>query len=216
MSKITALYCVTPDTRFRTMAAVSIYSLLQHNPGIPIRVVEADGGDYPLGVKRHAMSDPVDTEWTLFIDADTRINADVNLLIPDDPYVQFCGRHESMYTRGSIEHENWASVCTQAGVPEVPVFNSGVWLLKGSQTVEVGAAWGHYIDWLPKNVADPLCHSQAKSRHLWWMLEQCALSLAVAKLARVNWGKREHGYRWAGEGKGIIHHYGSKRWSCFL
>ncbi len=220
---ITALYSVTPDTRFRTMAAASIYSLLHHRPLIPIRVteaaaptIEATGGVYGLSVKRFGLSEPVSTAWALFIDADTRVTADVNLLIPDDPKVIFCGRAETMYSRNRINNDNWAKVCEKADVPNTPVYNSGVWLLRGKYVQDLGDLWEHYLDWLPKNVADPLNPSEAKKRYPWWMLEQCALSLAVAKLPRLDWGKREHGFRWAGQGGGIIHHYSSKRWSSPL
>ncbi len=219
MAQITVLYCITPDTRFRTMAAASIYTLLRHNPGTPIRVTETDGGDYPIGIKYHALQEAagkVDTPWTLFIDADTHIHGRLDGLLPPRKEAEFCARRETLWTTNQITHEGWGRACDLAGVPPAPVFNSGLFLLRTCRLAEVAESWPHWIGWLPKHTDDPLCRRKARTRYPWWMLEQCALSLAIAQVGRSKWAKTQHSYQWNKEAPGIVHHFGSKRWTSPL
>ncbi len=215
-SELTVVYAVTPDSRFRLMAASSIYSLLRHNPGIPVMIAEAPGGDYPLGIKHHALRLPVSTPWALFIDADTKVTGSLSRLFNPQAGCQFRGRHETMWTLGRIEHKNWVRVCELAGVPPVAIYNSGAFLIRAALLQHVADCWAYWMDWLPKNVGDPLCRKEAAKRYEWWMLDQCALSLAVADLRRDNWTAKEHSYQWNKEVAGVIHHYGSKRWKDIL
>lgn len=215
-----ACYAITPDEKFRTMADVSIRSLLEHNPGTPVFVKEHDGGDYPIGIKHHALQafpDDLAVDWLLFLDADTRMTGPLDALEPKDG-IEFCGRHETMWTRGRIQREAWTATCRAVGEPFVPVYNSGAFLIPASTAWAIGTAWKEWIYRLPRDAKDPLEAKEAARRKPWWVLEQCALSLAVARLRRQDWTRAEHSYHWESEHDrpGLIHHYSTKRWRNFL
>lgn len=212
---ITVTYVVTPDERFRTMCAQSIYSLLRHNPAAPIRVTETDGGDYPIGIKAAGLDGRFGGAWVLLLDADTQVTGPLAALLPP-PGIEFCARRETMYERGIIRHGVWAETCRAAGVPPVPVYNSGAVLMPSAVAPLVATEWRRWKTWLKANAEDPLEPAVAAARYPWWQLEQCALSLCLAGGQRREWTAAEHSFQWCSERPGILHHYSAKRWKPFL
>jgi len=214
--KITLFYAVTPDRPYPRYAAQSIYSAVRANPGIRVRLVEVDGGDYPEAV--HIQGLPVNTEdateWAVILDADCWVNGNLEELLTGAKDINLRIAHA--WTTGQINHREWWDICDSYGLPHVPVYSNGLILCRWHIAARLRAAlpgWIHGMDVISRygGLPDPLHISK---RPEWWMRDQYALSLLCAL-----WGgggsvgelTAEHiSWNYARESGGIVHHVGKK------
>ena len=207
--QLTVCYAITPDPKYRAMAAASIYSLVLHNPGTRVRLREVDGGDHPYGIKPLALPDEPDG-WVLFLDADTRVTGVLERLLHTE--ADFSARVGTAWTRGAIDAETWRRLFAVFHLPFSPGLNSGAFLCRAPLARRLRTNWATWMERIKASgVEDPLRQSTKPS---WFMLDQFALTLAVADAgAEVRfWSRRQHSYGWCGEALGLIHHYGEARW----
>lgn len=206
---LTVCYAVTPDAKYRRMAAASIYTLVRHNPDVRVYVAEVEAADYPYGIKPAALRD-VSTPWVLFLDADTIVRGPLAPLMAYN--VDFCARVGTAWTHGWLDRAKWEAICEHFALSPTPVLNAGAFLCRCHVAEVLADCWTHWMEAIRRcALEDP---QRQPNRPLWWMLDQYALALALAENEwRVcYWGRREHSYGWKGEQPGLIHHYGTKRW----
>ncbi len=210
--ELTVCYAVTPHPRYRRMAAASAYTAARHNPGIRVRIVEVDPGDYAYGVKPAALpagGAPPDS-WVLFLDADTEVTGPLRLLTAGA--AEFNARVGSAWSEGSVRGPQWSALCGHFGLPARPGFNAGVFLCRAHVASTLAESWPRWMRAVREaGLEDP---QRRQNKTNWWMLDQYALALAVLEAGWpvAHWTCREHSFAWKGEAPGLIHHHGARRW----
>lgn len=210
--ELTVCYAVTPDGRYRRMAAASAYTVARHNPDVRVRIVEVEAADYAYGIKPAALprEPAAPAPWVLFLDADTEATGPLAPLMAGA--AEFNARVGSAWSDGWVRARQWAALCGHFGLPARPGFNAGAFLCRGRVAAALAEAWPRWMRAIREaGLEDP---QRQPRKPAWWMLDQYALTLAVveAGLGVASWTRREHSFGWKGEGPGLIHHYGAKRW----
>ena len=222
---ITVCYAVTPDLPYPRCAAASMYSAARATPGVRVRLVEVDGGDYPWGV--HVKVLPVDcpSDWVMVLNADIWVNGDLCQLV-HEPYVIRL-RISRAWKSDRLDTDNWFAILAHFGLPPIPVYSNNFFVCEQ----HVAGILHHGLDLWMKAIVhcglpDPLNRDLIKKDvPEWWMRDQFALSLIVAL---ENWDvdaltPQELSWNFARESGGIVHHigtdvdpFGVKEWPTYV
>lgn len=193
----------------------SLYSLGRSNPGVRVRVYEGEYGAYPYNVLVSCIpaNEPPE-RFVAIMDADTWVNGDLRSALPG-PDEDIGLRVANVWTtKKLLDREAWWAICDAFEFDHVPVYSNGLMTCRGdaaavlreelliyTNVVRLGGQRGDF--------EDPL---RLKHRPPWWMADQFALSLIVAKHGwRVReFGPEEISWNYKGESGGVVHHLGKK------
>lgn len=225
---ITVCYAVTPDQPYPRCAAASAYSAARATPGVRIRIAEVPETDYPWGVMTHVLPGAdCPSEWVIMLNADTWVNGDLRGLIDESADIRV--RVSRAWRGDRLDRARWRALLdlydlsdlSGSGTP--PVYSNGLIVCRAAVSAELSAGLPWEMDRVVHSgLPDPLDRDLiSKDVPEWWMRDQYALSILIAKHGwRVSLLRpREWSFNFAHESGGIVHHlgtdvdpFGEKQW----
>lgn len=205
INKPKVVYGVSPE--YKSIMNNSKRTLYEHNPEADVKVHygivnESNPAEYLKPYSLRDLDGPA-----LFLDADTKVNDDINKLPVDDCDVGM--RISCCWIKGNYSEKNWKEMFEFCGVKDsAPMYNAGVILFKNI-TQDICDKWEHYIKILLESDSEKLPNGNTYPTNFKGF-DQAAFSLVISDLdLKVKvWDASHHSYEFNNELPGVVHHYG--------